>query len=103
MTVFNVSVLTTAQARPMVFPTVPSAEKPETVSPQVTMETAAKPPEKTTEDSSVPDKPVMLHNSKFKLENLETIEHYLHWFYHCQLSSIDTDIQSGVNFFNTMT
>lgn len=58
-------VLTTANARPMVFPTVPVSDKTESVSASVTMETTLQIKEENTipEQISIPDKPPVIEKS----------------------------------------
>lgn len=52
-----ITVLTTAQARPMVFPTVPVSDKTEPVPTEITMETSVQVKDETSEQTSVADKP----------------------------------------------
>ncbi|XP_076071484.1 phosphatase and actin regulator 1-like isoform X2 [Mytilus galloprovincialis] len=70
--------LTTAQARPMVFPKHPNADKPEPAPKEVTMETAIPTKEETSttiEDTSVSDKPsaveVTKNNEQQQVDNQE--------------------------------
>ena len=89
--------LTTAQARPMVFPKHPNADKPEPAPKEVTMETAIPTKEETSttiEDTSVSDKPSAVEVTKsrhfncivfiwgsFCLYFTHTHTHRLDWIY----------------------